>query len=236
MRDHTEIEELLALESLGGIEAADRARLAAAMAEHGPSCAECAEFQASFSDVAAGLGTDLAPTPVSAELEERTVRAALAERAPQRVATVTPSARRRSPFIAAAAAVVLLVVGAGAGYLVAPRGNELGAFVSRDDVQVVSFQPAEDATGSLAMAVAGDGSEAFVFGSLPAPPAGQVYEMWSIAGDAATSLGCMTPDDGEVRQHLQTDLSGADVAAVTLEPSDCPSAPTTTPILTAPLA
>ena len=46
MKDHTEIEELLALEALGGLEPDDRARLDVLLAEHGPDCAECAELRA----------------------------------------------------------------------------------------------------------------------------------------------------------------------------------------------
>src|SRR5689334_9857625 len=78
MRDHTAIEEPLALEALGGLEPDDRTRLDALLADHGPDCPECAELRAEFADVAAMLGAGLAPSPISDALEDRTVAAALA--------------------------------------------------------------------------------------------------------------------------------------------------------------
>ena len=79
MREHGEIEDLLALAAIGGLEPADGARLAELRAEHGPDCAECVALEAGFRDTAAGLGAALAPARLSDDLEERTVAAALAD-------------------------------------------------------------------------------------------------------------------------------------------------------------
>jgi hypothetical protein len=65
---------------------------------------------------------------------------------------------------------------------------------------------------------------------LPTPPDGQVYEVWTIAGDTPTSLGCVVPSDGHIAQKVQGAFSTADVAAVTVESAACPSAPTTDPV------
>ena len=65
---------------------------------------------------------------------------------------------------------------------------------------------------------------------LPTPPDGQVYELWTIAGDTPTSLGCVVPSDGHIAQKVQGGFSTADVAAVTVESASCPSAPTTDPV------
>ena len=59
MRDSTEIEELLALEALGGLEANDRARLVALLQERPEDSAEIEELRAEFSDTAAMLGAGL---------------------------------------------------------------------------------------------------------------------------------------------------------------------------------
>jgi hypothetical protein len=47
---------------------------------------------------------------------------------------------------------------------------------------------------------------------------------------------CFTPHAGRVDLALATPVQGSDVMAVTVESSSCPSAPTTTPILTADLS
>jgi hypothetical protein len=245
MRDHTEIEALLALESLGGIEPSDRTRLATLLTEHGPDCSECAELETGVRDVAAALGEGLARTTYPAELEDRTVAAALAEpRAEWHAgsATAAPAAtthRWRTTLIAVAAAIMLVAVGSIGGFLSAPRGSDvaLDEFLSRPGVALVTFQPIEGQQGRVTLAINEDGSEAFLLGSdLPALPEGQVYEFWTIAGETPASLGCAIPQDGRVREHVEGDFASADVAAVTVESDICPSTPTTEPILVATLA
>ena len=212
MREHGEIEELLALEAIGGLEPADGERLAELRAEHGPDCAECVALEAGFRDAAAGLGAALAPARLSDDLEERTVAAALAE------------------WLAAAAAIVLLAVGAIGGYLAAPRSS-VAAFIQQPGVTLVPFEQSAGAAGTMTLAIGPDGTDAYVIGTgLPTPPEGQVYEMWTIAGDTPTSLGCVVPSDGHLAQQVEGAFSTADVAAVTVESASCPSAPTTDPV------
>lgn len=244
MRDHTEIEELLALEALGGLEPDDRARLHALRAEHGPDCVECAELRAGFADTAAMLGTGLAPTPVSAGLEAQTIIKALddaptASDGPAKVdggaAAIAPTHRWRNALIAIAAAIVLVAVGALGGYLAAPR-NPVESFLGQEGVQIVPFAPSDGTGGAMTLAVGPDGTTGYVLGSgLDAPPAGKTYELWTITGKAPTSLGCVVPTDGQVVLPVTGSFSTADVAAVTVESSICPSAPTTSPVLVATL-
>jgi len=231
MRDHTEIEELLALEALGGLEPDDRARLDALLAEHGSDCAECAELRRGFADTAAMLGTGLRPTDVSAGLDDRTVAAALAGGP----AAIAPTHRRRNALIAIAAAVVLVAVGALGGYLAAPRSAEQ-SFISQPGVRVVPFEPSDGTSGAMTLAVGPDGTQGYVIGSgLAEPPAGQTYELWTIKGGTPTSLGCVVPSDGQVVLPVNGAFTTADVAAVTVESSTCPSAPTTSPVMVASL-
>jgi hypothetical protein len=216
MRDHTEIEELLALEALGGLEPDDRARLDALLAEHGSDCAECAELRRGFADTAAMLGTGLRPTDVSAGLDDRTVAAALAGGP----AAIAPTHRRRNALIAIAAAVVLVAVGA----------------LGQPGVRVVPFEPSDGTSGAMTLAVGPDGTQGYVIGSgLAEPPAGQIYELWTIKGGTPTSLGCVVPSDGQVVLPVNGAFTTADVAAVTVESSTCPSAPTTSPVMVASL-
>jgi anti-sigma-K factor RskA len=242
MRDHTEIEELLALEALGGLALDDRARLDALRAEHGPDCAECADLRAAFADTAAMLGTGLEPTPVSAGLEERTVAAALQHRIAGASpvpgdggpAAIAPTHRRRNALIAIAAAVVLIAVGGLAGYLAAPK-SPVDAFLAQN-VRIVPFEPSDGTGGAMTLAVGPNGTDGYVFGSgLAAPPSGKTYELWTISGDTPTSLGCVVPSNGQVVLPVAGSFSTADVAAVTVESNACPGAPTASPVMVATL-
>ena len=242
MRDHTAIEEPLALEALGGLEPDDRARLDALLADHGRDCAGCAELRAEFADVAAMLGAGLAPTPISKDLEDRTVAAALTSRpSTGRVtgdggpAAIAPTHRRRNALIAIAAAVVLVAVGALGGYLAAPR-NPVESFIGQPGVQIVPFEPSNGTGGTMTLAVAPDGTSGYVLGSgLAVPPPGKTYELWTIQGKTPTSLGCVVPTDGQVVFPVTGSFATADVAAMTVESDACPSAPTTSPVMVASL-
>jgi anti-sigma-K factor RskA len=249
MSNHTEIEELLALEALGGLEPDDRARLDALLAEQGPDAGELAELRAGFADTAAMLGAGLEPTPVSAGLEERTVRAALrsGQVTDARTSTgagpaegdggptaIAPSHRWRTALVAIAAAVVLIALGALGGYLAAPRNA--GPRFLGENARIVPFAPSDGTGGAMTLAIGADGTNGYVIGSgLDAPPAGKTYELWTIKGDTPTSLGCVVPADGQVILPVSGAFTTADVAAVTVESSACPGAPTTSPVMVATL-
>jgi len=231
MREHGEIEELLALEAIGGLEPADGARLAELRAEHGPACAECAALEAEFRDTAAGLAGGLVPARLSDDLEERTVAAALAEPRSE----MAQRRGRSKAWLAVAAAIVLLAVGAGAGYLAAPRSS-VAAFIEQPGVTLVPFEQSAGSAGTMTLAIGPGGTDAYVIGTgLPTPPDGQVYELWTIAGDTPTAVACVVPTDGHVAQQVQGAFSTADVAAMTVEAASCPSAPTTDPVSVATL-
>jgi hypothetical protein len=65
-------------------------------------------------------------------------------------------------------------------------------------------------------------------------PEGKVYELWLFTGDTPASAMCATPTaGGSVFGFADTSLEGVGLMAVTVESSDCPSAPTTQPVFTA---
>jgi anti-sigma-K factor RskA len=231
MMDRAEIEELLALEALGGLEPVDRARLRQVLDERVDDRAEIEDIRAEFADTAAMLGTALPPTQLSADLEQRTVDAALTGP----TAATAPARRWRVALVAVAAAIVLVTVGAIGGYIAAPR-SDFEAFINQQGVQLIPFEQAEGASGTMTLAVGPDGRTAYVMGTgLSAPPSGDVYELWTIKGKTPTSLGCVTPTDGHVLQPLSGSFDTADVAAMTVESSACPPAPTTPPVQVATL-
>jgi anti-sigma-K factor RskA len=228
---HDEIEELLALEALGGLEPDDRDRLSELITEHGADCPECEELRGGFSETAALLGAALAPSPLSADLEDRTIAAALTAPAP----ASAPRRRWRVALVAIAAAIILVAVGGVIGYVTAPPSG-FEAFAQQPGVRLIPFEAAGGASGTMTLAVAPDGRSAYVIGSgLETPPVGSVYELWTITGDTPTSLGCLVPTGGVVNQPLTGSFGDADVTALTVEPSACPAAPTSAPVQVATL-
>lgn len=235
MMDQAEIEELLALEALGGLEAVDRARLHDLLDEHVDDRVEIDELRAAFSDTAAMLGSGLEPTPLSADLEARTVAAALAIPRSGDTPPTAPARRWRTALIAVAAAIALVAVGAIGGYIAAPR-NPFEEFVAQPGVRLIPFEPSDGGTGTMTLAISADGRSGYVIGAgLAPPPSGDVYELWTIQGKKPASLGCLVPSDGHVSQPLSGGFDTADVAAMTVESSACPAAPTTGPVQVATL-
>jgi hypothetical protein len=231
MSDRVELEELLALEALGGLEQDDRVRLLALLDERDEERSENDELRAAFSDTAAMLGVGLEPTPLSADLEDRTVASALAGP----TSATAPSRRRGTALVAVAAAIVLIVIGAIGGYLASQR-SPFEEFVANPGVRFIPFEPAEGGAGTMTLAVSADGRSAYVIGAgLAPPPSGEVYEMWTIQGKKPVSLGCIVPTDGRVIQPLSGSFDSADVAAMTVESATCPAAPTTAPVQVATL-
>jgi Anti-sigma-K factor rskA len=242
-RDHSLIEELLSAEVLGGLDPADRALLDRERAAHG-ACQECARLESELTEVAGRLGLVLDLVPVRAGMADDILRAAdasgsgpavVADPAPAQAPSppVVLEERRRRPggvwrgLVAVAAAFALFVGGWAVGNLVADDSG--GA------PTLVHFA---GEAGTLAMAYRPGEPGAVFFGAdLPDPGAGQVYEIWMIRGDdAPVSGGCVTPQDGRILTYVDANLGDTDTMAVTREPSSCPGAPTTDPVLTASLS
>ena len=70
---------------------------------------------------------------------------------------------------------------------------------------------------------------------LPDPGAGNVYELWIFEDGDPIRATCLAPIGGAVAASIEADLSSAQLMAVTVESSECPSAPTTDPLYTAEL-
>jgi hypothetical protein len=48
--------------------------------------------------------------------------------------------------------------------------------------------------------------------------------------------GCVTPVDGRIAVYVEANVGTTDTMAVTVEPTSCPEAPTSDPVLTAQLS
>jgi anti-sigma-K factor RskA len=233
MRDHTLIEELLAIRSLGGLDADDARTLDQELAAHG-ECAECRELERSFGETAARLAFALDPQPVDPAMADRilTDRPVDVRTSDDGVSVGEPSGPRRAKrawtaLVGVAAAFGLLIGGI---VVFGPRSTGIG------DLQATQTIVRFEGEGTLAMAyVPGEEGAAIVGSGLPEPGPDDVYEIWMIDDDVPTSGGCVSPTDGSISVWIDADVSTADLMAVTVEPSSCPSQPTGTPISTAPL-
>jgi hypothetical protein len=239
IRDHATIEELLAARALGGLDDDDVETLERELAAHG-DCAECRSLEATFDETAGRLAFSLDPEPVSDAVVDRILASAPGDEdvvrigeAPSPTDEVDERRGRRTGrgwrTAVAVAAAILLVVVAGA-IVTAPRTAEIGGVTAAQ--RFVRFE----GDGDLAMAfVPGQPGAAFIGTGLPDPGPGNLYEIWLIRGDTPVSGGCVSPSEGRLATFIDADVSQAELMAVTIEPSSCPSQPTSPPFATAQL-
>jgi anti-sigma-K factor RskA len=241
-RDHDRIEELLAIKALDALDGDDVATLTSEMAGHGPDCPECRRLEAELNETAAMLAFALDPQPVDATIADAILAETVALPEAEEATSDVPvhrdevAERRARPgrgwaaALVAAAAALVLVVG-GAVVLVPDRSQSVTANWAQSVVQF------EGKSGELAMAYSPGESGAVFWGQgLPDPGAGKTLEIWRFEGKTPISSGCLTPVNGRVAAFEPVDVSSAQLMAVTVESAGCPTAPTTQPILTAPLA
>jgi hypothetical protein len=229
--NHDLIEELLAAQALGGLDAAEAEALASARAEHGSACLECARLEQEFAEAAAALALDLEPVPVREGFEDEVVTSALAERPAGTPAEVAPRAWSRpvevapSPWArrlgALAAAAALLLGGFALGRITLDETGPTG------DLAVLRLQG--DAPGAISVAY-GPGGGVVVGSGIPDAQGNGVYALWTITGETPTLLGCFAPEAGALTGSFDGAVGGADLMAVTVEASPCPDAPTSDPI------
>jgi hypothetical protein len=117
IRDHSTIEELLAVQALGGLDGDDVDALARLRAEHG-DCEECRRLEAEFTDTAGRLAFSVAPVPIDPSIADRILATSapgepVGVAADERVADNREARRGRRRWqavVAVAAAIALVVV------------------------------------------------------------------------------------------------------------------------------
>ena len=224
--DHALIEELTAVDALGGLDADDKAALARERAAHG-DCATCRSIEAGFAETAGRLAIALTPEPVDDSMIDLIL-------AGSRETSTTPPAgvadpgdelsqrRARRPrawqaLVAAAVVVAVTVVAIG---LLVPSTTSVTLAASSQ--RIVMFDGTD---GTLAMAHTPGEPGIVVWGSsVPEPEEGETYELWTFDGDVPVAAACMSPLDGRMGAALP-DVEATEVMAVTVESVDCPDAP-----------
>ena len=224
-RDHSLIEELMAIDALGGLDGDDLATLERERAAHGADCAECLALERTFAETAGRLAFALDPQPVDDAMLERILATPRDDLAARR----TRRAKPWQALVAAAAVIALLVV-----VVATALPSTTSVTEAAPTQRIVNFSG--DTDGTLAMAFTPGQPGAVFWGSgLPDPGPGKVYEIWMIEGDRPVSGGCVSPTDGVIALKVDANIGTTDTMAVTTEPADCPSAPTSPPVLLADL-
>jgi anti-sigma-K factor RskA len=249
--EHERIEELLSVRALGGMEAPELAEYARIRADHG-DCEICLRAELEFDEIAGRLAFALEPVELPAGMEDALMQRATSERpaddevaarrAVRRERVARPGRTARTAVAVAAA--LALVAGAFAGGYFAHGGAKVPAqqqalttYLAHPDVQLVQFQ---GKAGNLAVAFRPGQRQAFVFGAnLKGVPSGKQYEVWLFPpGNAAPARGPTfdPPAPGSVVVvPVNADPSRSVLMAVTVERAGGVNAPTSNPVLTAPI-
>jgi predicted ribosomally synthesized peptide with SipW-like signal peptide len=230
-RDFEELAGLAALQALEGDELAD-------FQAHARGCQRCQAIERADREAVALLGLAAPEMDASPGFKERLMQRAAAELGAREPAIAPepevrePEVRepiplrprvvpfRRSAWVASLAAVFVIAL-AGAGTY---------SYLN----QVVTSVPLSGSTsGQAVVQVKRSGAATLQMRGLPTPPAGYVYEAWIIPQGAAPVPAGTTPS-GQADLPLSGQVVGTTVA-ITQEVAPGVNAPTSTPILAAPV-
>jgi len=215
-----QMQELIELYALGGLEPEERALVEAYLKKEG-----CAETLARGRLAAYALAVSVEQPP-PASLRERVLAAAAATKPAKPPAAVTPlrpAFWMQPGWLAAAAAVVIVVFAATWAF-------ESGIFGGRSWA-VGCTSTATPCTVSGRVVAAG-GALRFEAHGMPPAPAGKVCQAWYIrAGAKPTPAPTFNPDaHGDATVVLPVGAEKGLTVAVTIEPPGGSAAPTTKPI------
>jgi anti-sigma-K factor RskA len=226
-----DLHQMIGPYALDALEADDRSRFEAHLAQ----CEQCRVELAGFQSTAARLG-EAEATPPPPGLRDRLV--GLVTETPQERPVVTALAqrsrvRRVLPRIALAAASAAAVVGIGGFVVEHQRADDLSA----DQSHLTSVMSAPDAStteaevtggGALKVIASHDRNEAVVVGtSLADLSSDRTYQVWRMHDGKPTSVGLLGHGPGLL---YVDDLDGADAFAITVEPAGGSDQPTSDPI------
>ncbi len=252
--DHEVFEELAAVRALDALDGADRARFEAHLAG---GCARCEAVLRDSAEALAGVAREAPPLAPPPEIR-RALLERLQPSAPRPVARArrfgwVPWALGTVAAALVAAAVTGTLVAVRYQASLEHMARETAAIRARVDAQDLAIRtqltgyreivdllrdpatrivplhgagPAPQALGRMVWHPA-RGGQLFV-ASLPPPPAGKTYELWTITAGAPRRAGVFTTDasGSETQPVTTTAQPPVDVFAVTIEPRGGVPAPT----------
>jgi len=152
----------------------------------------------------------------------------------------------RTVFALAASTLTVVALGAGAwGVRSADQLSDVRAqqgtvqqVLSAEDVRSLSgrTQLGDGVQGDEVVVLASSSADAALLlpAGLPVAPEGSTWQVWTLTGEQATSVGLFDAAGGDA-VALAGGVSGVDAVAVSLEPEGGSDAPTTDPVLVVPL-
>jgi anti-sigma-K factor RskA len=241
---HEELRTLASAHALDALDAAD----AEAVQAHLAGCAECRAVFDDALESAAALALAAPSAQPPADLRDRILTAARAERQDvaepsppvdlararerRRVRLWTPARGLAAAFaVAAVAAAVLAVSADRRANRLEDQRNALAA-LTRGDASVVALRAGKTATDA-SVVVPRQGTPVLV-SSLQSAPTDRVYQVWAIAptGGAPQSLGIFR-GGGQALVKIDRTLPAGTTIAITVEPGGGSKAPTSAPIAAA---
>jgi anti-sigma-K factor RskA len=225
---HEALRELVAPYVVDAVSPAEAERVRAHLA----GCAECTSAAGRYSAALTTLAASIAPEPLPDGFVDAVVARALgAAPAPQ----PAPAAARPQPrgwghalaYAALALAVALLAGGVVAARRDAAQQRLLVRALLREQGIALSG-PA----GAVARLVSTSNGGLFVAEGLPRPAPGKTYQLWILGGRRPVSAGTFETSEGLAVVATSRSPSGAEAAAVTIEPDGGSDRPTTDPIMT----
>lgn len=206
--------------------------------QHLAHCAQCRAEVAEWREATAGFGASVEPVSPPPTLRDAVLSGA--KRVPQddiapasggQAKSSAPSRRRTGRWLLAAAAAVV-VVGGGVTVATHPWSNSPTTVSAVERVE--RAPDAQHATaparqGSLVMVMsAKQGKAVATLRDVPAAASGKVYQAWFLTPNGPVSAGLLQPGKPTV---LKGTITGAQAAAVTVEPAGGSRQPTTKPIV-----
>lgn len=226
--EHEGIKEALAGHALHALDEAEAGRAEAMLASHVPSCPECLAALEEYRFVAGELALAVSAKQPPVRLGSRIRRDTRA----RTVAAWAAPAVGTAAAVAIASVVLWNLTLTGRVSRAEDRSAQTTAVLTAvahpaSRVVPMSIQNPQAGTAQLTAAYVPGRRELFVFGSLPAPTRGSVYQVWLVAHDGVFSnAGTFVPNAGSVLLRIPTDPSTYAGVLITQEPhpgSDVPS-------------
>lgn len=211
--------------ALDALDESERAEYEAHLA----TCEQCRDELARMQDTVGALAYAVHSPAPPAELRDRIVGQARAERG--NVVPLRP--RRRLTYalgaVAAAAAVVALAVGLWASSL----SNDLDE--QRSVVSILADPQARQVPmqGGEGRIVVTDSGDAALVTAVPGAPTGKTYEVWVFEGDTPKPAGTFAGDKAHDVVRLTRPVPPGAKVAVTVEAAGGVDAPTSPPVMSA---
>lgn len=244
--DHERVQEILAAAALHALDKEQQAEAQDVLSVHLPECTECRRAQDDFEQVVAELALATPPRHPPRLLGTRLRREVRKGHRPTRMP------------IAMAAVAVALVAGLGVWNThlatrvsraehrqAATQANtaELIYAVSHPQSRVVSFDAPSAGAGSTAASAAQIAATyvpgravMYLFGSMPEPADGNVYQVWLGRSGSYSSAGTFVPEsEGLVFVRIPVDATSYDTVMVTEEPVRGSTAPSERQVVSATL-